>query len=106
MKEALPYLNIYPTEEIPDDMKDEVEAEQKAAEEAAAAEESSEESEDQQEEGTVVDPQTGETVTMPDLDTVDQTDDSVLGDSPVNENLVDTQPENATEEPQDDNPSE
>ena len=106
MKEALPYLNIYPTEEIPDDMKDEVEAEQKAAEEAAAAEESSEESEDQQEEGTVVDPQTGETVTMPDPDTVDQTDDSVLGDSPVNENLVDTQPENATEEPQDDNPTE
>lgn len=47
MKEALPYLNIYPTEEIPDDMKDEVEAEQKAAEEAAAAEESSEESEGQ-----------------------------------------------------------
>ena len=106
MKEALPYLNIYPTEEIPDDMKDEVEAEQKAAEEAAAAEESSEESEDQQEEGTVVDPQTGETVTMPDPDTVDQADDSVLGDSPVNENLVDTQPENATEEPQDDNPTE
>ena len=106
MKEALPYLNIYPTEEIPDDMKDEVEAEQKAEEEAAAAEESSEESEDQQEEGTVVDPQTGETVTMPDPDTVDQADDSVLGDSPVNENLVDTQPENATEEPQDDNPTE
>ena len=53
-----------------------------------------------------MDPQTGETVTMPDPDTVDQTDDSVLGDSPVNENLVDTQPENATEEPQDDNPTE
>ena len=31
--------------------------------------------------------------TMPDPDTVDQTDDSVLGDSPVNENLVDTEPE-------------
>lgn len=27
MKEALPYLNIYPTEEIPDDLKAEVEAE-------------------------------------------------------------------------------
>ena len=106
MKDALPYLNIYPTEEVPDDMKDEVEAEEKAAEEAAAAEDTSEESEDQQEEGTVVDPQTGETVTMPDPDTIDQTDDSVLGDSPVNENLVDTQPENATEEPQDDNPTE
>ena len=105
MKESLPYLNIYPTEEIPDDMKEEVEAEQKAAEETAAAEDPSEESEDLQE-GTVVDPQTGETVTMPDPDTINQTDDSVLGDSPVNENLVDAKPENATEEPQDDNPTE
>lgn len=30
MKQALPYLNIYPTEEIPEDMKAEVEAEQAA----------------------------------------------------------------------------
>ncbi len=64
MKEALPYLNIYPTEEIPDDMKAEVEAEQAAAAEAAASEEeSSEEESALPEEGTVVDPQTGETVT-------------------------------------------
>ena len=38
MKQALPYLNIYPTEEIPEDMKAEVEAEQAAAAEAAASE--------------------------------------------------------------------
>lgn len=41
MKQALPYLNIYPTEEIPEDMKAEVEAEQAAAAEAAASEEES-----------------------------------------------------------------
>ena len=45
MKQALPYLNIYPTEEIPEDMKAEVEAEQAAAAEAAASEEESSEEE-------------------------------------------------------------
>jgi stage V sporulation protein D (sporulation-specific penicillin-binding protein) len=101
MKEALPYLNIYPTEEIPEDMKDEVAAEQAAA---AAAEETQEEEtvEEEQPEGTVVDPQSGETVTLPDPDTIDQTDDSVLGDTPVNDNLVDIQED--TEE--DNNPTE
>ena len=63
MKQALPYLNIYPTEEIPEDMKAEVEAEQAAAAEAAASEEESSEEESALPEGTVVDPQTGETVT-------------------------------------------
>lgn len=92
MKEALPYLNIYPTEEIPEDMKDEVEAEQAASE----AEQEQPEEEDKQPEGTVVDPQTGEIVQMPDPESVDQSDDSVLGDSPVNENLVDVKPEDAT----------
>ena len=68
MKQALPYLNIYPTEEIPEDMKAEVEAEQAAAAEAAASEEESSEEESALPEGTVVDPQTGETVQMPDPD--------------------------------------
>ncbi len=86
MKQALPYLNIYPTEEIPEDMKAEVEAEQAAAAEAAASEEESSEEESALPEGTVVDPQTGETVQMPDPDSVDQSDDSVLGDAPVREN--------------------
>ena len=44
MEEALPYLNIYPTEEIPEDMVDEVEAaqEEEAAEETPAEEEEEE----------------------------------------------------------------
>jgi stage V sporulation protein D (sporulation-specific penicillin-binding protein) len=102
MKQALPYLNIYPTEEIPEDMQEEVAAEQAAA--AAAEEEAEEEetTEEEQPEGTVVDPQSGETVTLPDPDTIDQTDDSVLGDTPVNDNLVDIQED--TEE--DNNPTE
>lgn len=100
MKEALPYLNIYPTEEIPEDMKAEVEAEQAAAEAEQEAQE--EEQEEEQPEGTLVDPQTGVTVQMPDPDTIDQSDESVLGDTPVNENLI-NQPEG--EEPED-NPTE
>ena len=48
MEEALPYLNIYPTEEIPEDMVDEVEAaqEEEAAEETPAEEEEEETSEE------------------------------------------------------------
>lgn len=103
MKEALPYLNIYPTEEIPEDMMAEVEAEQKEAEEAAKEETAEEE---QMEEGTAVDPQTGETVQLPDPDTIDQADDSVLGDTPINENLIDREPGNGTSEPEEDNPTE
>lgn len=103
MKEALPYLNIYPTEEIPEDMREEVEAEQ-----AAAAEEEGQPEEDPEEtipEGTVVDPQTGETVQMPDPETVDQEDPS-MGDAPVNDNLLDVKPAEATAEQEDDNPTE
>lgn len=103
MKEALPYLNIYPTEEVPEDMKEEVEAEQAAEQEP---EEETSEEEEQPEEGTLIDPQTGETVQMPDPDTIDQSDDSVLGDTPVNQNLVDVKPEEATAENPDDNPTE
>lgn len=106
MKQALPYLNIYPTEEIPEDMKAEVEAEQAAAAEAAASEEESSEEENALPEGTVVDPQTGETVQMPDPDSVDQSDDSVLGDAPVNENLENVEPADATEDTADANPTE
>ena len=106
MKQALPYLNIYPTEEIPEDMKAEVEAEQAAAAEAAASEEESSEEESALPEGTVVDPQTGETVQMPDADSVDQSDDSVLGDAPVNENLENVEPADATEDTADANPTE
>ena len=106
MKQALPYLNIYPTEEIPEDMKAEVEAEQAAAAEAAAAEEESSEKESALPEGTVVDPQTGETVQMPDPDSVDQSDDSVLGDAPVNENLENVEPADAAEDTADANPTE
>ena len=106
MKQALPYLNIYPTEEIPEDMKAEVEAEQAAAAEAAASEEESSEEESVLPEGTVVDPQTGETVQMPDPDSVDQSDDSVLGDAPVNENLENVEPADATEDTADANPTE
>ena len=106
MKQALPYLNIYPTEEIPEDMKAEVEAEQAAAAEAAASEEESSEEESALPEGPVVDPQTGETVQMPDPDSVDQSDDSVLGDAPVNENLENVEPADATEDTADANPTE
>lgn len=106
MKQALPYLNIYPTEEIPEDMKAEVEAEQAAAAEAATSEEESSEEESALPEGTVVDPQTGETVQMPDPDSVDQSDDSVLGDAPVNENLENVEPADATEDTADANPTE
>ncbi len=106
MKQALPYLNIYPTEEIPEDMKAEVEAEQAAAAEAATSEEESSEEESALPEGTVVDPQTGETVQMPDPDSVDQSDDSVLGDAPVNENLENVEPADAAEDTADANPTE
>ena len=106
MKQALPYLNIYPTEEIPEDMKAEVEAEQAATAEAAASEEESSEEESALPEGTVVDPQTGETVQMPDPDSVDQSDDSVLGDAPVNENLENVEPADATEDTAAANPTE
>ena len=104
MEEALPYLNIYPTEEIPEDMVDEVEAaqEEEAAEETPAEEEEEETPED----GTLIDTQTGETVQMQDPESVDEEDDSVLGDTPVNQNLVDVQPEIATEEDPDADPTE
>lgn len=105
MKEALPYLNIYPSEEIPEDMQEEVAAEQAAAEEAAGGEEEPE-AEEPISEGTLVDPQTGETVQMPDPESIDPNDDSVMGDVPVNDNLLDVKPTEATQEMENDNPTE
>lgn len=104
MKEALPYLNIYPTEEIPEDMLDEVAAEQEAA--AAEEEQPEEAEEEEQPEGTLVDPQTGENVQMPDPETIDQEDESVLGDTPVNNNLLDVKPADALTGDDDNNPTE
>lgn len=58
------------------------------------------------EEGSLVDPQTGETVQLPDPETIDPEDASVLGDTPVNDNLLDVKPPNTTEEDEDENPTE
>lgn len=105
MKEALPYLNIYPSEdEVPEDMREEYEASQ-------AATETEEEQEPEAEgdpipEGTLVDPQTGETVQMPDPSTIDPDDPSVMGDVPINDNLLDVKPAEATEPDENDNPTE
>ena len=76
MKEAMPYLNIYATEEIPADMQDEVDAENAAQEESAG--ESGEQEQEEEEtlpEGTLVDPNTGEVVTMPTEEEVESEDD-------------------------------
>mgnify|MGYP002512963145 CR=1 FL=1 len=87
MKEAMPYLNIYATEEIPEDMKDEVAAE-KAAEAEKETEEGGEEGQEGENpegenanpEGTLVDPNTGEVVTMPtEEDLANQEDNGILG---------------------------
>lgn len=66
MKEAMPYLNIYATEEIPEDMKAEVEAEKAEQEAQKGEEDQGDQGEDTKpEEGTLTDPITGETVKMP-----------------------------------------
>ena len=72
MKEALPYLNIYATEEIPADMQEEVAAENAAKQEAESGDDDEEEdqegeegNEDEPEDGTLIDPNTGEKVKMP-----------------------------------------
>ncbi len=104
MKEARPYLNIYPTEEVPADMQEEVAAEQAEETEEESPEEEPEE--ETAEEGTLVDPQTGETVQMPDPQTIDPNDDSVMGDAPVNDNLVDVKPADAISDEEDNNPTE
>ncbi len=75
MKEAMPYLNIPRNAEIPEDMKDEVAAEEAARAEQEAEEEATEE-ETPVEEGTLVDPNTGETVKMPTEEEVEAEGDS------------------------------
>ena len=75
MKEAMPYLNIPRHAEIPEDMKDEVAAEEAARAEQEAEEEATEE-ETPVEEGTLVDPNTGETVKMPTEEEVEAEGDS------------------------------
>ena len=83
-------------------MQEEVAAEQK--EETETPEEEPEE--ESAEEGTLVDPQTGETVQMPDPATIDPNDDSVLGDVPINDNLLDVKPADAISDEEDSNPTE
>ncbi len=58
MTEAMPYLNIYATEEIPADMQDEVDAQKAAEEESGSTEEGTEEetAEEELPEGTLIDP--------------------------------------------------
>lgn len=75
MKEAMPYLNIPRNAEIPEDMKEEVAAEEAARAEQEAEEEATEE-ETSVEEGTLVDPNTGETVKMPTEEEVEAEGDS------------------------------
>ena len=75
MKEAMPYLNIPRNAEIPEDMKEEVAAEESARAEQEAEEEATEE-ETPIEEGTLVDPNTGETVKMPTEEEVEAEGDS------------------------------
>lgn len=66
MQKSLPYLNIYETEEPPADMIDEYnETHAEKAEEAEDAE--GETATPEKEEGPIIDPQTGEEVTPPDL---------------------------------------
>ena len=108
MKEAMPYLNIYATEEIPADMQEEVEAENAAKaqqeEEGEDGEgENGEENPDEEEanpEGTLVDPNTGEVVKMPtEEDLENQEDTGILGgiESPLLGGEAEPEPE--TEEP-------
>ncbi len=84
MKEAMPYLNIYATEEIPADMQDEVDAENVAKEQSEdeGEDEDREEPEDEEPvpEGVLTDPNTGEQVKMPtEKDLEGQEDEGVLG---------------------------
>lgn len=81
MKEALPYLNIYATEEIPSDMQAEVDAEEAARKEQESQgdlEDSGDEEGSRAPEGTLVDPNTGEVVKMPTEEELAQEEDNGL----------------------------
>lgn len=68
MQKALPYLNIYETEEPPEDMIDEYNATHTQKVEEPEEDTGEEESEDQKDENEVlIDPQTGEEVKPPDV---------------------------------------
>lgn len=97
MKEAMPYLNIYATEEIPADMQDEVDAENAAKEEEATEEGTAEEQEEELPEGTLVDPNTGETVTMPTEEEVAQEEDTGEIPSGIENSILDNADENVQE---------
>ncbi len=87
MKEAMPYMNIYATEEIPEDMREEVEAENAAKAEqedgqegGGTGEEGEEPEEDTLPEGYLTDPNTGEQVKMPTEEEVQsREEDGILG---------------------------
>lgn len=112
MKEAMPYLNIYATEEIPEDMREEVEAENAAkAEQEGGGEdgETGEEGEDSEEatvpEGYLTDPNTGEQVKMPtEEEARSREEDGILGgiESPLfgNEEPENPQEPESPEEPE------
>lgn len=84
MKEAMPYLNIYPTEEIPADMQDEVDAENAAKAEQQTEQEGEEGGQEGEEpegeepipEGVLTDPNTGEQVKMPTEEEVEEEGDT------------------------------
>lgn len=67
MQKALPYLNIYETEEPPADMIDEYNATHTQKVEESEVDSKEEETQKTDESGTVIDPQTGEEVTKPDV---------------------------------------
>ena len=68
MQKSLPYLNIYETEEPPADMIDEYNATHaEKVEEIEEGEEGTEETTKEEEAGPIIDPQTGEEVSPPDL---------------------------------------
>lgn len=67
MQKALPYLNIYETEEPPADMIDEYNATHTQKVEESEVDSKEEETKKTDEPGTVIDPQTGEEVTKPDV---------------------------------------
>ena len=97
MKEAMPYLNIYATEEIPADMQDEVDAENAAKEEEEGGQEGEDAEGGEEEElpeGTLIDPNTGETVTMPtEEDLADEEGGEIPDgiDSPILDNAEDAE---------------
>lgn len=119
MKEAMPYMNIYATEEIPEDMKDEVEAENAAKAEQEGGQEDGEtgqegenpEGEDTVPEGFLIDPNTGEQVKMPTEEELEgREDDGFLGgiESPLfgNEGQEPEEPANPETPENPDNPQE